>query len=214
MDENLSVTLPRRLGLSHVVDAQVRRYREDARRNRRVPEPEVVDLIRLVARRPDARDVFHRVGRSLGGTLRSGWRHALPRGLLLRHARRRASGLLRDLFGKGLLTSPRGTARLEEARDLLHVADPSGQATAIITGAIEATLEASGRFSLRVRQVRARARGDAASAWEIELHRPEIVPVDPVDPGQHGDPRTAEGVEAGHPVAEPDGPTAPEVRSA
>ncbi len=176
VDENVSITLPRRLGLSHVVDAQVRRYREEVRRNRRVPEPEVVDLIRLAARRPDAPDLFERVGRSLASPLRSHWRHALPPRLLLRHARRRAASVVARNFGRDLLHLPGGSDRIEEGRDLFYQADPSGAAYRILTGALSAAVEATGRYPLRVRQLRSRAVGDSDTAWLVELHRPEIVP--------------------------------------
>jgi hypothetical protein len=79
-DEDLTVTLPRRFGLSDVVDSQIRRYQEDARRTRRVPEGEVRDLIRLVSRRPDSEGLFRDVGRSLSESREgAGWRRALPR---------------------------------------------------------------------------------------------------------------------------------------
>jgi hypothetical protein len=191
VDENLSITLPRRLGLSHVVDAQARRYREEARRNRRVPEPEVVDLIRLVARRPDARELFQQVGRSLAGPLRSRWRHALPARLLVRHARRRAAGLVAHHFGPDLLHLPRRSERIEEGRELLFQADPSGAAYGILDGAFAAALESTGRYPLRLRRLRSRAAGDSDTAWLVELHRPEIVVDDPDEPGAVPSPEAA-----------------------
>jgi hypothetical protein len=175
VDENLSITLPRRLGLSHVIHAQVRRYREEVRHSRRVPEAEVVDLIRLVARRPDAARVFHEVGRSLGSGVRPGWRRMLPRRLVLGSSRRRAGRLLRGLFGRGIVGLPRGEARIVAGSDLLHAADPSGSACVMITGVVEGVVGASTRIPLRVRQVSCSGRGDLACAWEIEEHRPELV---------------------------------------
>ena len=53
-DENLAVSLPRRLGLSDVVLTQIQRYEADVQSGRRVPLPELIDLLRLVLRRPDA----------------------------------------------------------------------------------------------------------------------------------------------------------------
>jgi len=175
VDENLSITLPRRLGLSHVIHSQVRRYREEVKHNRRVPEAEVVDLIRLVARRPDAARVFHEVGRSLGSDVRPGWRRVLPRRLALGSSRRRAGKLLRNLFGRGVVRLPRGEARLVAGSDLLHAADPSGSACVMITGVVEGVVGASTRLPLRVRQVGCSGKGDPACAWEIEEHRPELV---------------------------------------
>ncbi|TVP45472.1 MAG: hypothetical protein EA350_09085 [Gemmatimonadales bacterium] len=175
VDENLSITLPRRLGLSHVIHSQVRRYREEVRHNRRVPEAEVVDLIRLVARRPDAARVFREVGRALGSDIRPGWRRVLPRRLALGSSRRRAGKLLRSLFGRGVVRLPRGEPRIVAGSDLLHSADPSGSACVMVTGIVEGVVGASTRIPLRVRQVGCSGKGDPACAWEIEEQRPELV---------------------------------------
>ena len=63
-DENPSVTMPRRLGLSDVVDRQIRTYREDVKQRVRLTDGEIRDLFRLVTRRPDAKEVFLRAGRT------------------------------------------------------------------------------------------------------------------------------------------------------
>jgi hypothetical protein len=174
VDENLSVTLPRRLGLSHVVDAQVRRYREEVRRKQRVPEPEVVDLVRLVARRPDAGHVFHRVGRALADERGAGWGRLLPRSLALRQARRQATRLLRDLFGKEFVRRTRGGA-IEVGYDLMHMADPSGAACSLVTGVLEAMAESSLRTPIRVRRRSCLRLGGVECAWDLEEYRPELV---------------------------------------
>src|SRR5688572_13059487 len=64
-DEDVTLTMPRRFGLSGVVDAQIRRYEREARHGRRVPAAEVEDLMRLATRRGDSEELFTRVGRSL-----------------------------------------------------------------------------------------------------------------------------------------------------
>lgn len=61
-DENLSESLPRRLGLSRAVDAQIGRYRDLRRQKTEVTGQEVVDLFVLVARRTDAETVFREAG--------------------------------------------------------------------------------------------------------------------------------------------------------
>lgn len=176
VDENLSVTLPRRLGLSNVVDAQIRRYREEARRNRRVAEPEVADLMRLVARRPDAAQVFLQVGRALAADLPAGWRRVLPRAVALRLARRRSRRVLADLFGGDVTGVRKGDATLELAHDLFFDVDPGGSACALVTGVIEGVSAASGRVALTVRKSGCRAVEAPGCSWEIQLPRPEIVP--------------------------------------
>lgn len=66
-DEDLTASMPRRLGLTDVIDSQIRRYREDGRRG--VPLTEVADLFRLVLRRPDAEAILREAGAIVGREL-------------------------------------------------------------------------------------------------------------------------------------------------
>lgn len=72
-DEKLSESLPRRLGMSGAVEAQIGRYRDLRDRKSPVTGQEVVDLFVLVARRTDAETVFGEAGRWLA-------RHRLGKG--------------------------------------------------------------------------------------------------------------------------------------
>lgn len=134
-DENVSITLPRRLGLSEVVDRQIRNYRAEARRRRRLPESEVLDLMRLVLKRPDADEVFFRAGEVLHGDhSRSGLRRLLPRRYAVGRARRRARRLLRHYFGGPVVRTPGKEFVLEADPGLLLDRDAPGEACALITG--------------------------------------------------------------------------------
>lgn len=64
-DEDLQQSLPRRLGLSSAVESQIRRYRQLASSKAELRAAELADLLTLVARRPDAADVFAEAGRRL-----------------------------------------------------------------------------------------------------------------------------------------------------
>ena len=64
-DEDLTVSLPRRLGLSDVVGVQIRRFQEEVRNKRLQSTPQVIDLMRLVVRRPDAEEIFTEAGRRI-----------------------------------------------------------------------------------------------------------------------------------------------------
>ncbi|MFO7260883.1 MAG: hypothetical protein DIU52_006990 [bacterium] len=93
-DEDLTVSMPRRLGLTDVIDSQIRRYRANGRRA--VPLTEVADLFRLVLRRPDAEAILRAAGTMIGRELFStgapGALRLLPRtarNALLRRALRR-----------------------------------------------------------------------------------------------------------------------------
>lgn len=168
-DENITVTMPRRFGLSYVVEAQIQRYRQETKRGRRIPEPEIRDLIRLVSRRPDAGAVLLGVGRSLtnddGG---GGWRRLLPERLALKLARMRVQRRFRVLFGRKFLSAVRGGFLLRAADDLLFKADPAGRACALVTGLSQAVLEGYGSCSRTVAHVSCRARGDSDCRWSFE----------------------------------------------
>src|SRR5690606_5287339 len=64
-NEDLASSLPRRLGLTGVVESRIRRYEEEQRRGRGVPLDDVLDLIRLVLRRPDAELILRQTGEEL-----------------------------------------------------------------------------------------------------------------------------------------------------
>jgi predicted hydrocarbon binding protein len=103
-DEDVAVSLPRRLGLTGVVGAQIRRYEGDERAGRTVHMNEVASLIRLVLRRPDADPILREAGQRLAR-----WRfrrtprawtiilHRGPTAVALRSARRAAAVALRRL---------------------------------------------------------------------------------------------------------------------
>lgn len=167
-DENVSVTLPRRLGLSDVVDAQIRRYQQEVRHGRRVPESEVRDLIRLVTRRSDAERLFNQVGRSL--TAANGapaWRAVLPERVALQMARRRIRRRLRALFGGRMVVTVRGPFGLEAASNLLLEVDPGGDACGLVTGLAQAVMETYAGISRPVLHATCKARGDGKCAWTL-----------------------------------------------
>lgn len=107
-DEDLTASLPRRLGLTGVIETQIQRYREAVRRRRAVPVDEFVDLVRLVLRRPDAEPILREAGAQLAN--RQYERTPLPARTVARilpraarHAmlRRASQRLLRGLVGPG-----------------------------------------------------------------------------------------------------------------
>jgi len=168
-DENVSVTLPRRLGLSEAVEAQIRRYREDVRRRRRITDQEVIDLIRLVVRRPDSHEVFLTVGRELhGGPTRPGWRRILPRRLAHTLARRRIRQRLRYLMGRKLVNPSGPPFVLEGVDDLLIRGDPGGDACGIVTGLARAEMARVGADPRRLAHTHCMATGDAVCRWRLE----------------------------------------------
>lgn len=166
-EEDPSVTLPRRLGLSEVVERQIRTYKEDVRRGTRLSDEEVRDLFRLVIRRPDAEEIFLQVGRLLAGPARlGGWRRFLPKPVAYALARSRARRTLKGLFGRRIGGFGRGPCSVEGRTLIFYEADPGGEACEFLTGFLESILEqASGRRA-RVRHTRCQARDDAHCRWE------------------------------------------------
>jgi hypothetical protein len=61
-DEDLTTSLPRRLGLTGVVENQIAKYQDARRRGRGVSLPETLSLFRLVLRRPDAEAILRETG--------------------------------------------------------------------------------------------------------------------------------------------------------
>jgi hypothetical protein len=168
-EEDTTVTLPRRLGLSEVVGRQIRSFREDVRRGARLTDPEIHDLFRLVIRRPDAEDIFFKVGQSLAGAKRPGWRRYLPRGMALALARSRVRRRLKTLFGRRMGGLGRGSFSLE-GRSLLFIeADPGGDACALVTGLCQTAVEQATGQRARVNHTLCQSRGDALCRWEGDL---------------------------------------------
>lgn len=168
-DEDVSLTLPRRLGMSAVVENQIRRYRDEVRRRRRVSDAEFRDLVRLVVRRPDSEEVFRRVGVRLSDAEdeASRWWGALPRKLRMAVARRRARRRLKALFGRPVGTFL-GEPFVLEGRDMLFVeSDPGGDACLLVSGLLEAVVGRYAGAEHRVRHEACQARGDPRCRWSV-----------------------------------------------
>lgn len=187
-EEDTAVTLPRRLGLSDVVGRQIRSFRADVRRGVKLTDGEIRDLFRLVIRRPDAEEIFFKVGQSLAGEPGGGWRRMLPKGVALALARTRVKRRLKRLFGRRVGGFGRGSFSIE-GRSLLFIeADPGGDACALVAGLCQTSLEqATGRKAV-VTHTLCQSRGDAQCRWEGELVEgvpepaPTPPPVHPEDP--------------------------------
>jgi hypothetical protein len=118
LDEDVKVTMPRRLGLSQVVDAEVRRLQQLARRGGRLDLDTWEGLVGLVERRPDAPRVGWRAGNDLAKTV-SGWVPTFPLSMTLRVTSRRCIRSGGHLFGEPVFRhngeaeplEPKGPAR-------------------------------------------------------------------------------------------------------
>ncbi len=173
--EDPAVTMPRRLGLSDVVERQIRTYREDVKKGVLLTDAEISDLFRLVIRRPDSEEVFLRVGQVLAGPRRPpGWRRALPRTIALAAARSAVRRKLKKLFGRRVGGFGRGSFTVE-GRSLLFIeADPGGDACCFLNGFIREMLEHATGRPAKVAHVLCQSRGDDLCRWEGNLLDPAV----------------------------------------
>lgn len=169
--EDPTVTMPRRLGLSDVVEKQIRTYRDAVRRRARMSDEQVKDLIRLVVRRPDAAEVFHRAGRKLGETAAGdslgGVARILPRALRFRMARRTVAKGLNRLFGRRMGGFAHGPFVLEGRGLLMLDGDPSGQACHFISGFCQAVVNRQVGPDYMVVHAQCQAHRDPLCRWTV-----------------------------------------------
>lgn len=173
-DENLTASLPRRFGLSDVIHSQIRRYEEARRKGRPVPARELVDLIRLVIRRPDAEEILDEAGRELVARYLSGiaGRRAriarvLP-GPLARAALARRARLLARRIAAGaeavILSSP---VRVRLRNSITAEVDPGGVACGLYTSTFQALSERYLRTGATAEHSRCETRGDDQCEWTL-----------------------------------------------
>jgi hypothetical protein len=185
-EEDTTRTIPRRFGLSDVVDRQIRAFREDVKKGVRLTDEDVHSLFRFVIRRPDGAQVFHRVGRLLAGSERPArWVRMLPRGLQFRVARSRARRALRRLFGRPVGGFGRAPFTIEGRTLLFIEADPGGDACYLLSGFAEEVLSRTLGAPATVEHVLCQGRGDDLCRWEGEVTE-EAVTLSP-DVGSGGD---------------------------
>lgn len=171
--ENPTETMPRRLGLSDVIERQIRVYREDVKKGRKHTDAEMVDLVRLVIRRPDSEEVFFRAGRILAdndGVMEPrgpGWKKVLPGGVAFFLARRGVRRRLQRLFGRRIGGFAAGPFTLEARAHILLEGDPGGDACEFLTGLSQAIVQRNAGRQWRVAQTHCQARGDAVCRWSV-----------------------------------------------
>ena len=181
--EDTSHTMPRRLGLSDVIDRQIRRYREEVKRRQRITDEEFRDLVRLVIRRHDSEEVFFHAGSLLAGEDFPGWRQGLPRSLGLGLARRRVRRRLLKLFGRRVGGFAAGPFTLEARTHLFIDGDPGGDACQFVTGFSQSVLARYCGRKVQVVHSLCEARKDPLCRWTVLAEErvgeeaPALVPV-------------------------------------
>lgn len=173
-DENLTVSLPRRLGLSDVIHTQIRRYEEATRKGRTVPARELVDLIRLVIRRPDAEEILDEAGRGVValylqgmGERRARMARVMPRALARAALARRARVLARRIAAGADAGVENAPLRVRLRDSITAEVDPGGAACGLYGSAFKALAGRYLRTEPGVEHTRCSARGDEACEWTV-----------------------------------------------
>lgn len=175
-DEDLAVSLPRRLGLSDVVMVQIRRFQAEVRAKRLQSPPQIIDLMRLVVRRPDAAEIFAEAGRRIA---RHNWaqRSATMRGVLRVMpnpipriaAQRAAKRMFRQIAGDSPLAVGRWPVDIRLRNSLSSRADPGGAACAFYGGAFAEIMHLHTGRTYRVLHSECATRGGDECQWTVEV---------------------------------------------
>lgn len=172
-DEDLTASLPRRLGLTGVVDSQIHRYRIARKRRERLSSEEVGDLLRLVLRRPDSEPILREAGQAIARQYGRKPAHrlgivgrVLPRSLSSRVAARSIRRLLRRIGGGAPIRVTRNPFRVEITDPVTGGLDEWGVACTLYGAAIEEGVAGVTGKRPRVEHVNCQSRGDERCVWE------------------------------------------------
>ncbi len=167
-NEVVARTIPRRFGLSEVVERQIELYRKYVRQGRKLSDAEVADFTRLVKKRPDAAKVFFEMGTRLAEQHMPGRKWWLPRILRFRMVRRATERTLRKLFGQRVGGFVSGTFSLEVAMSPLVQMDRAGDACALVTGFCRRAVRKGVGGDLEVVKRSCETRGDRVCKWSLK----------------------------------------------
>jgi hypothetical protein len=167
--EDPTRTMPRRLGLSDVVDQQIRSFREQVRKRERITDEQARALFHLVLRRPDSEEAFHQVGDLLTGDRKPlrGLRRFYPEQARFSLARREIGKGIKSLLGRPIGGFAHGPFTLEARGHFLLEMDPGGDACALITGYAESILRSCLGRPVKVHHSSCEARKQDLCRWVI-----------------------------------------------
>ena len=167
-EEDTSITMPRRLGLSDVVERQIRNYQGEVKRGRKISDGEFSNLVGLVIKRPDSEDVFLECGKRLANGPSGRRSRFMPRGMAVSLARRHVRRRLKALFGRRIGGFAGGGFTMEGRALLFMQADPGGDACRLVSGLCSEVLGATIHGAPDVKHLACEARGDSFCRWGIE----------------------------------------------
>ncbi len=172
-DEDVRITMPRRLGLSPVIERQIALCEDRVRRGRKMPDAELSELIGLMVKRPDATAVFL----SAGTRLAAAWVRRVPRGLpwVTRRflIRRRVLRSLRKLFGRKMGAFRGGSLVYEASATPFMQFDDRGRACAILTGFLQRVMSDNTAGTTQVAKEDCEAHGGRSCKWVTMPRTPD-----------------------------------------
>ena len=164
-EEDTSITMPRRLGLSDVVEVQIQNYKGETKRNRKISDKEFTNLVHLVIKRPDSKSLFFECGRRLANRNKDFWLQFFPRRIASPIAHWRAARQLRLLFGRGIGFFTDVGFDMDGEELLFINSDPSGNACALISGFCSAILSSTMQDQIALDHITCKTRGDSLCRW-------------------------------------------------
>ena len=166
-EEDPARTIPRRLGLSDVVDRKIRAYGDDVRKGVHLMDQGITDLFTLVNRRSDSDEVFFNTGRELVEVhFPFRWGRVFPESIQYMFARTYLSWHLKRLFGRRILSFAEGPLNVEVQGLFFEGGDPEGSTCYLISGICQRILEQIGHRSAEVGHTLCQARGDDRCRWD------------------------------------------------
>ena len=166
-EEDPARTIPRRLGLSDVVDRQIRTYGDDVQKGVHLTDQGITDLFTLVNRRSDSDEVFLNTGRELVEVhFPFRWSRVFPESIQYMFARTYLSWHLKHLFGRHILSFAEGPLNVEVQGLFFEGGDPEGSTCYLISGICQRILEQIGHRSAKVGHTLCQARGDDRCRWD------------------------------------------------
>lgn len=174
-DEDLSISLPRRLGLSGVIENQIFRYETAARAGRRIQLEEFVSLLKLVLRRPDAGAILHEAGARVAtrqfdqtpGFFIALMR-VLPRALAFVFVARAARKLVRNITGSRHVDVRSKPLVVQLHQPVTARLEPVGVSCALYGSAFEEITSLYLRKRTRVSHSRCVINGGSICEWKAE----------------------------------------------
>lgn len=189
-DEAFSDSLPRRLGLNDVINVQMRRYADLKDAGRSLALSEFLDLVRLISRRPDARDIFRSAGIALAaerfaesGPLRRAVRRVYPERVRRRKLARSMARAAKALTPGAEVVAERDPPAMEIDDCALAPAGIDGNACEILTAVLDVCVSEIWDPELTVRHTECLGRGDERCVWRLM----DTAVADPVASGSSGD---------------------------